>query len=53
MKNLTADRKSNEFSVINGMKALGVFSVIIGHRVSLDLGTPEMNHEFSDRVRKQ
>lgn len=52
MENLVEDPKDDEFTVLNGFKLIGIFGVIIGHRVALDLGAPTLSTEFSNRVRR-
>jgi len=50
MRNLTEDPKTKDFAVTNGLKTLGIISVIIGHRVALNLGIPSSDPEYSERV---
>lgn len=38
--------KTNEFSVINGIKVIAIFQVVIGHRMFLEMGNPQTNPEF-------
>jgi len=50
MRNLTEDPKTKDFAVTNGLKTLGIISVIIGHRVALSLGIPSFDPELSEHV---
>ncbi|XP_025190645.1 nose resistant to fluoxetine protein 6-like [Melanaphis sacchari] len=50
MRNLTEDSKTKDFAVTNGLKTLGIFSVIIGHRVALNLGIPSFDPEYSEHI---
>jgi hypothetical protein len=50
MRNLTEDPKTKDFAVTNGLKTLGIISVIIGHRVALNLGIPSSDPEYSEHV---
>jgi len=50
MRNLIEDTKSKDFAVTNGLKTLGIISVIIGHRVALSLGIPPFDAEFTEHV---
>jgi len=52
MRNLTEDPKTKDFGVTNGLKTLGILSVIIGHRVALNLGIPSFDTELSEHVWK-
>ncbi|XP_025406644.1 nose resistant to fluoxetine protein 6-like isoform X2 [Sipha flava] len=49
-KNLMGDIKNREFAVTNGLKTLGIISVIVGHRVALDLGLPTHSTEYSEHI---
>lgn len=53
MRNLTEDPKSKDFAVTNGLKTMGIISVIVGHRVALNLGILSFDSEHSEHVRKQ
>jgi len=53
MRNLTEDPKTKDFSVTNGLKTMGIISVIIGHRVALNLGILSFDSEHSEHVRKR
>lgn len=44
------DPKTKDFGVTNGLKTLGIISVLIGHRVALNLGIPNIGPEYSERV---
>lgn len=50
MRNLTEDPKTKDFAVTNGLKTLGIISVIIGHRVALSLGIPSFDPELSEHI---
>ncbi|XP_026804539.1 nose resistant to fluoxetine protein 6-like [Rhopalosiphum maidis] len=50
MRNLTEDPKTKDFAVTNGLKTLGIISVIIGHRVALNLGIPSSDPEYSEHI---
>lgn len=50
MRNLMEDPKTKDFGVTNGLKTLGIISVIIGHRVALNLGIPNISPEYSENV---
>jgi len=50
MRNLMEDPKTKDFGVTNGLKTLGIISVLIGHRVALNLGIPNIGPEYSERV---
>lgn len=52
MNDLMEDPKNAEFAVSNGLKTLGIITVIIGHRVALDIGTPSHNSEYTEHVKK-
>lgn len=53
MRNLLEDPKTKDFAVTNGLKTMGIISVIIGHRVALNLGVPSFDPEHSEHVRKR
>jgi len=53
MRNLTEDPKSKDFAVTNGLKTMGIISVIVGHRVALNLGILSFDSEHSEHVRKR
>ncbi|KAE9539481.1 hypothetical protein AGLY_004733 [Aphis glycines] len=50
MRNLMEDPKTKDFGVTNGLKTLGIITVIIGHRVPLNLGIPNIGPEYSERI---
>lgn len=50
MRNLTEDPKSKDFAITNGLKTLGLISVLIGHRVALNLGIASFDPELSEHV---
>lgn len=50
MRNLIEDPKTKDFGVTNGLKTLGIISVLIGHRVALNLGIPNIGPEYSEQV---
>ncbi|XP_060875360.1 nose resistant to fluoxetine protein 6-like [Metopolophium dirhodum] len=50
MRKLTEDPKTKDFAVTNGLKTLGIISVIIGHRVALSLGIPSFDPELSEHI---
>lgn len=52
MRNVAEGAKNKEFAVVSGLKTIGIISVIIGHRVALDLGVPAFNPEYSEHVRR-
>jgi len=53
MNNLLEDPKTKDFAVTNGLKTMGIISVIIGHRVALNLGVPSFDSEHSEHVQKR
>ncbi|KAL5233121.1 hypothetical protein ACI65C_000531 [Semiaphis heraclei] len=50
MRNLTEDPKSKDFAVTNGLKTMGIISVIVGHRVALNLGILSFDSEHSEHI---
>ncbi|XP_022165577.1 nose resistant to fluoxetine protein 6-like isoform X2 [Myzus persicae] len=50
MRNLLEDPKTKDFAVTNGLKTMGIISVIIGHRVALNLGVPSFDPEHSEHI---
>ncbi|KAL4091363.1 hypothetical protein QTP88_026065 [Uroleucon formosanum] len=50
MRNLTEDPKSKDFAITNGLKTLGLISVLIGHRVALNLGIASFDPELSEHI---
>lgn len=52
LTNLTKDSKDKEFAVANGFKTIGVVTVIIGHRIAMDLGMPSFIPDFPKKVQK-
>jgi len=53
MRNLIEDPKTKDFAVTNGLKTMGIISVIVGHRVALNLGILSFDSEHSEHVRKR
>ncbi|VVC33309.1 Nose resistant-to-fluoxetine protein, N-terminal,Acyltransferase 3 [Cinara cedri] len=50
MIDLRRDRKTDEFSMIDGLKTMAILTVIIGHRMTLDFATPILNLEYKDYI---
>lgn len=51
IRKITGETKNEEFVSANILKTVGIVTVMIGHRVVLDLGTPSFNPEYTKRVR--
>lgn len=43
MERLMKPSESEEFSIINGMKFCAILQVILGHRLFIEFGNPQMN----------
>lgn len=52
IRNLMDGIENCEFPFINGLKSLGVITVIFGHRIIFELGVPVHNTDYSEHVQK-
>jgi len=43
--------KSDDFAIINGLKAIGLGQIMVFHRIVLDARAPSFNPEFYANVR--